>query len=155
MTESFELTGAPEPKERDIHERVARALNALLLPPALWFCYPAGLVELSAAQAARFVRAGLKAGLPDIFVLYKGVWLIELKRPGGQLSRTRIVKSKHGLREIVGQVERFEELCKTGAVRDIAVCYSVDEVLDRLDAWHIPSRRRVAAVPLPPSWVTP
>ena len=143
MTRGFKLTPL-DPSERDIHIAVAGALNACLLPPAFWFTYPAGLVELSPQQAARYVRAGLKTGLPDIFILYQGVWLVELKRYGGRLSRTRIVKSKHGLREIVGQVERFEELCKTGAVRDLAVCYSVDDVLDQCQRWQLPLRRIAA-----------
>lgn len=144
MAARFHLT-APEPLERDIHEAVASALDALLLPPALWFTYPAGVVELSPQQAARYVKCGLKSGLPDIFVFYNGVWLIELKRRGGQLSQTRIVKTKHGLREVVGQVERFAQLCKTGAVRDLAVCYSVDNVLGQLERWQIPLRGRIAA----------
>jgi hypothetical protein len=139
----FRLT-APELSERDIHKAVASALNAVLLPPAFWCTYPAGLVELSPQQAARYVECGLKSGMPDIFIFYRGVYLLELKRPSGRLSRTRIVKSKHGLREVTGQVERFEELAKTGAVRDIAVCCSVDDVLRQIEAWKLPMRRIAA-----------
>jgi hypothetical protein len=141
---TFTLTPGPVPSETDIHRSVAKALNALLLPPAFWFTYPAGLVELSPQQASRYVACGLKAGMPDIMIFHRGVYLLELKRPGGRLSRTQIKKSKHGLREVVGQVERFEELCKTGAVRDLAVCCSVDEVLHQLDKWQLPMRRIAA-----------
>jgi hypothetical protein len=140
---TFRLT-AFEPSERDVHEAVARALDAILLPPAFWFTYPAGLVELSPQQAARYVKAGLKSGMPDILIFYRGVYLLELKRPNGRLSRTTIKKSKHGLREVVGQVERFEQLCKTGAVRDLAVCCSVDEVLSQIETWKLPMRRIAA-----------
>lgn len=141
----FKLTGAPELRERDIHEQVAGVLDACLLDPAFWCCYPAGLVELSAAQAVRYVKCGLKSGMPDIMIWYHGIWLLELKRRGsGQLSRTRIVKTKHGLREVVGQAERFVQLAKTGAVRDLAVCYSVDDVLAMLALWNIPHKRIAA-----------
>jgi hypothetical protein len=141
----FRLT-MPELLERDLHEAVARALDALVLPPAFWFCYPAGLVQLSPQQAARYVRAGLKTGLPDIFVFYGGVYLVELKRHGsGRVSETRIVKTRRGLREIVGQRQRFEELRATGAVIDGAICTSVDGVIDQLTAWGIPMRKIAGA----------
>jgi len=131
---------APQPLERDIHVAVADLLE-LLLPPAFGFCYPAGLVELSPQQAARYVKAGLKTGMPDFMIFYRKVYLLELKRPGGRLSRTQIVKTRHGaLREIVGQEERFAQLCKTGCIADLAVCYSVEDVLAQLQRWAIPMR---------------
>jgi hypothetical protein len=145
MPDRFRLA-APEPLERDIHEAVARALNALVLPPAFWFCYPAGIIQLTGQQGARLVKCGLRTGLPDFMVFYRGVYLIELKRRGGQLSQTRIVKTKHGgLREIVGQRERFKELRDTGAVVDGAICYSVNGVIDALTRWQIPMRRIAGA----------
>jgi hypothetical protein len=145
MPKPFRFT-APEPLEREIHEQVARALDALVLPPAFWFCYPAGIIQLSAQQAARMVKCGLRTGLPDFMVFYQGVYLIELKRRGGQLSQTRIVKTKSGgLREIVGQRERFKELRDTGAVVDGAICYTVTGVLDALTRWQIPMRRIAGA----------
>jgi hypothetical protein len=137
-----------EPSERDIHEAVAAVLDeksGLLCPPAFAVCYPAGIVELSPQQAARYVKCGLKTGMPDFLVFYRGIYLIELKRPGGVLSKTRIVKTKHGaLREIVGQVERFEQLRATGAVIDGAICFTVEGVISKLWEWNIPMRRRSA-----------
>jgi hypothetical protein len=141
---SFRLT-APIPFERDIHEGCADALDKLLKPPAVWFTYPAGAVQLSPAQAARYSRLGLRRGLPDIWILYDGVWCIELKRPGGTLSRTRIVRTKRGgPRELVGQTDMFPKLLAAG-VRDIAICHSVTEMLDHLEWWKIPVRGRIAA----------
>ena len=140
----FRLT-APEPLERDVHEAVAAALDALLLPPAFWFCYPAGIIQLSPQQAARMVKCGLRTGLPDFMIFYHGVYLIELKRRGGQLSQTRIVKTKRGLREVVGQRERFKQLKDTGAVVDGAICYSVNGVIDALTRWQIPMRKIAGA----------
>jgi hypothetical protein len=45
MSRPFRLE-APEPYELDIHEACASALDKLLLPPAIWACYPAGAVQL-------------------------------------------------------------------------------------------------------------
>lgn len=142
----FRLT-MPEPSELELHEAVARALDALVLPPAFWFCYPAGHVKLAPAQAARLVKCGLKSGMPDILVFYRGVYLVELKRyRDGRVSQTRIVKTRHGaLREIVGQAERFKQLKATGAVIDGAICYSVEGVVEQLAAWGVPLRGRIAA----------
>ena len=109
----FRLT-APEPLEIDIHAGCADALDKLLMPPAFWFTYPAG-VQLSAQQAARYSRLGLKRGLPDIFVLHDGAWGIELKRRGGTLSKTRIVRTRRGSpRILAGQEEVFPLLLAAG-----------------------------------------
>jgi hypothetical protein len=132
---------APEPLERDIHESCADALDKLLAPPAMWFTYPAGAAELSPQQMARYSRVGLKRGLPDIWLLYRGVYCIELKRRGGQLSRTRIGRTKRGApRVYVGQEETFPKLIHTGAIAAIAVCTSVDEMLTQIALWNIPLR---------------
>jgi len=141
MTAAFKLT-APEPLERDVHEACASALDNLLLPPAMWFTYPAGASVLSPQQAARHIRIGLKRGLPDIWILHNGTYCIELKRRGGKLSKTRIVRTQRGSPRILeGQADTFPKLLASGAVNGIAVCYTVDEVLDALDQWQIPHRR--------------
>ncbi len=141
----FKLT-APDPLERDIHEACADALDALLLPPALWFTYPAGATQLSEQQQARYSRIGLKRALPDIWVLYEGVYCIELKRVGGRLSKTRIVRTRRGSpRILIGQEEMFPRLLASGGVTDIAICHSVDEVLRQLAVWRVPVRGRIAA----------
>lgn len=137
---------APDASERDMHEAVARALKAVIRKPAFWCAYPAGVVQLSPAQAAAYSRFGLKTGMPDFQIWYNGIWLIELKTGKGQLTRTRIVKTRQGaLREIVGQVERIEELRATGTVRDIAICRSVAQVIDQCERWQIPLKGRIAA----------
>ena len=63
---------APDPLELDIHEVCASALDRLLAPPAMWACYPAGAVELTVAQHARYTRMGLKRGMPDILIFTAG-----------------------------------------------------------------------------------
>jgi len=132
---------APVPVERDIHQACASALNKLLLPPAFWFTYPAGASQLSPAQFARHAAVGLKRGLPDIWVLHHGCYGIELKRPGGKLSKTRIGRTARGApRLLAGQVEVFGLLLAAG-MRDIAICHSVEEMLLTLQRWQIPLRR--------------
>jgi hypothetical protein len=138
----FRLT-PPEVAERDIHEACASALDRLLLPPAMWFCYTAGATQLSPQQMARYSRMGLKRGMPDLWFLHLGVYCIELKRRGGRLSQTRIARTRRGSpRILAGQEDTFPQLLASGGVQDIAVAHSVDEMLDRLDAWGIPTRRR-------------
>jgi hypothetical protein len=138
----FKLTSL-EPLEVDIQETCAAALDRLLLPPAMWFAYPAGVIELNGHQMARLMRHGLKRGLPDVWILANGkVRCIELKRRGGSLSKTRVARTRRGApRVLVGQEEIFPQLIGTGAVEAIAVCTSVDEVLAQLARWEIPLRR--------------
>jgi hypothetical protein len=131
---------APEPLEADIHEACARVLDRLLLPPAMWFTYPAGAAQLSPQQMAAYSRKGLKRGLPDIFVLHQRMYGIELKRKGGRLSKTRVGRSQRGAPRIyLGQEDTFPKLEAAGM--QIAVCHSVDEMLAQLARWQIPMRR--------------
>jgi hypothetical protein len=144
MAARFRLV-EPEPLEVDIHEQCARALDRLLAPPAMWCCYPAGGTELSAQQWARYARMGLKRGMPDLFVFYDGLWGIELKRRGGRLSKTRVVRTRRGSpRVLVGQEETFPALIASKGFRDIAIAHSVEEVLDQIERWRIPLRGRIA-----------
>lgn len=140
----FRLT-APVPLEKELHQACAHALDRLLKRPAEWWTYPAGAAQLSVQQQAAYSRIGLKRGLPDIFVLYDGLYGIELKRKGGVLSKTRIARTRSGSpRELVGQVEMFERLLAAG-MREIAIAHSVEEMLMHLEQWGIPLRGRVAA----------
>jgi hypothetical protein len=127
--------------ERDIHESCAAALDRLLLPPAMWFCYPAGATQLSAAQMSRYSRMGLKRGMPDLWFLFNGVYAVELKRHGGRLSKTRIGRTARGSpRILLGQEEVFPALVASGGVKDITIAHSVDEMLEALERWKIPLR---------------
>lgn len=136
---------SPVPVEADLQADVARALDFLLLPPAQWTTFPAGHVQLPKAAAARLSRMGLKRGWPDVLVLHDGTLHgIELKRPGGRLSKTRTVRTKRGtLRVLDGQQDTFPRLEAAGM--KITVCETVEGVLAALEGWGIPMRRRVAA----------
>jgi hypothetical protein len=138
---AFKLT--PETiAERDVHETCAAALDKLLLPPAFWFSAAIGATKLSPQQAAALSRAGVKRGLPDFWFLYRGVFCVELKRVGGTMSRTQVVRTKRGApRILLGQEEVFPMLVASGGVQDIAIAHSLDEMLDHLERWKIPLRR--------------
>jgi len=131
---------APIVPEDDLHENVAAALDLLLLPPAQWTTFPAGHIQLTGQQAAKLHRLGLKRSWPDLLVLHGSLFGIELKRPGGKLSRTRTVRTRRGrLRIVEGQAETFPKLEAAGM--KLATCDSVDSVLETLRIWDIPLRR--------------
>jgi hypothetical protein len=136
----FQLT-APEPHERDIHETVAKTFDAILLPPVQWCTYPAGAAQLSPQQQARYSRIGLKRSWPDTLISYKGMYGLELKIPGGRLSKTRMVRTKRGSpRILIGQEEMFPLLLASGGFVAIEIAHSVDEAIEWLDHWEIPHR---------------
>jgi hypothetical protein len=135
----FRLT-APVIRELHLHEAVARALAFLVQKPAEWTTFPAGSVPLPPRYAAKLHRMGLQRGWPDILLIYQGsIYGIELKRPGASISKTKWARTQRGgLRELVGQNEMFPRLEAAGM--QIAVCRSVDDVIDQLAAWEIPMR---------------
>jgi hypothetical protein len=132
------------PPEDDLHFAVAQALDVLLLPPAMWTTFPAGHVPLPPAFAVKLARLGLKPNWPDVLVLHRNLYGIELKRPGARPSIARTVRTRRGgLRNIEGQRETFPRLEAAGM--QIAVCETVVAVLDTLAAWGVPLRGRIAA----------
>jgi hypothetical protein len=134
---------APVVPEDDLHLGVVRALEVFVLPPAIWWCYPAGHILLNGQQAVKLYRMGLRRGLPDFMVLHAGRLLgLELKRPGGRLSRSRMVRRKRNgaLVLVEGQAEVFPRLAAAGMVGP-RLCASVDEVLAELRAFGVPLRR--------------
>jgi hypothetical protein len=136
---AFKLT-RPEPLEDDLHASVARALDLLLLEPAMWTTIPIGHVKLTGAQAAKLARVGVKRGWMDILVLHPGRPIgLELKRPGSRLSRSRIVPTRKGGRRMVeGQTDVFPRLEASGL--RIFVCSSVEDVLAALKSEGVPMR---------------
>jgi hypothetical protein len=137
---------APVIPETPFHASVARALDMLVQPPAMWTTFPAGSVPLPPQFAAKLARLGLKRGWPDLLVLHAGrLHGIELKRAGGRLSRTRTVRTRSGApRTLEGQADVFPRLETAGML--IAVCTTLDEVLAALRAWQVPMvGARVAA----------
>ena len=135
----------PEITEYDLHVAAADALSKLICPPAQWCCYPAGHVRLEPYQQARLTRVGLKRGWPDLLILHGKVFGIELKKPGGTLSKTRIVRTRRGApRELLGQEDVFPLLLQTGAFGDIRTATSLAELFSHLNDWKVPLRTRVS-----------
>jgi hypothetical protein len=134
----YRLTERVTPED-ELHVAVARMLRLLLLPPAEWTCFPAGNVPLPPRFAAKLARFGLARGWPDVLILHGTLFGIELKRRGGRLSKTKLVRTPAGaLRELIGQDEMFPRLECAGM--RIAVCHTPDEVLTWLHRWHLPVR---------------
>jgi len=131
---------APVVAETALHTSVADALDRLLLPPVQWTTFPAGSVPLPPEFAAKLARMGLHRGWPDILIVAGGIYGIELKREGGILSKSRTVRTRSGApRVLAGQTDTFPRLINAGM--KIAVCHSIDEVIDALRGWDIPMRR--------------
>lgn len=64
--------------------------------------------ETDLQEAVAQARMGLKRSWPDVLVLHGVLHGIELKRPGGKLSRTRAVRTRRGgLRIVEGQRDAF------------------------------------------------
>ena len=72
--------------EEALQRAVASYLDLALPHDAVWFHPPNGGAR-SKAEAGIFKAMGVKAGVPDIIVIYRGrVVCIELKAPGGTCS---------------------------------------------------------------------
>ena len=80
----------PVISEIDLHRSVAELLDWCLLPPAVYTTFPAGWGKLPPKTVGRLKACGLKTGMPDILVFNAGKTIgIELKRPGGRLSKAQ------------------------------------------------------------------
>jgi hypothetical protein len=132
---------APVVAEVDLQAALCDALDKLLLPGVMWTSLPIGHVKLTGQQAARLARIGTHTGWPDVILLHAGtVFGLELKRVGGQLSRTRMVRTRSGGHRLVeGQCDTFPRLMAAGM--RIACVSSVTEALTALSTWGVPLRR--------------
>jgi len=136
---------APVAAEVDIQAALCDALKTLLLPGPEWTSLPIGQVKLTGQQAARLARIGTAVGWPDVILLHDGkIMGLELKREGGQLSRTRLVRVRTRSGDIrhkivEGQTDVFPRLVANGM--RIACVSSVPEALRQLEMWGVPLRR--------------
>lgn len=135
----------PAQPEGGLHEAVADLLGRVVLPPAMWTCFPAGNIPLPRAYAVKLARYGLKRGWPDFQIQHGKAYGIELKTVRGRLSKGRYVEGRGGrIRYVPGQQGVLGQLEAAGM--EIAICRSVEDVLAALQAWQIPTRGvRVAA----------
>jgi hypothetical protein len=133
--------------EVDLQAAGHDAFEKLLRPPAMWTAFPAGHLDLTPAQAARFTRIGVKRNWPDHLVLFDSMLIgIEWKKPGEGLSISRIVHTRRGKpRWVEGQRESFPRLTAAG-MRGPYVCMTVEHALGILEALGVPMLRwRVTA----------
>lgn len=84
---------------------------------------------------------GLRTGWPDFLIIYRRIHGLELKREGGELSRSRWVRSRRNperKRWVEGQREVFPRLIAAGMT--IATVQTIEQVRDTLRGWGIPMR---------------
>lgn len=134
--------GVPRAPELDLQTAAADAFDKLLRPPATWTAFPAGHIKLDGQQAARLARIGMSRNWPDHLVLYAGKLIgIEWKMPGGRLTKSRWVRTRHGAKRWVeGQDEGFRKLQAAG-MRGPYVCTSLEQALLALEGEGVPMLR--------------
>lgn len=115
--------------EQKFHFAVADFLNAVLPRNAWWSSIGHGGFALDARTGARMKRAGVKAGVPDILIVYDGrAHFLELKAGKGRPSPA--------------QVAVFEALAAAGCVTH-GIARSLDDVAYALHVWGVPLRAAV------------
>lgn len=115
---------------------VAGYLDLALPSDAVWF-HIANQRQTSARMGAKLKRMGVKPGVPDICIVWRGrAIFIELKRAADPIRKTRAGRLSDEQRDMA------RALTLAGAV--VVTCRSVDEVSDFL-AGAIDMKGRVAA----------
>jgi hypothetical protein len=88
--------------EQALHRACAQFLDIALPSDACWFHPPNGGAR-SPVEAAIFKGLGVKAGVPDLVIVYRGRFIaIELKGPNGRLTPAQ--KAMHGRLQGAGAV---------------------------------------------------
>ena len=117
--------------EEQLHRAVARFLDVALPEDAWWSTFPSG--GGGKIRGARLKAMGLKAGVPDILIIWRGeAFWIELKAKGGRVSSA--------------QWETRTAIARAGS--HVGFVYGVDEVDSLLRAFGVPLRAstgRIAA----------
>jgi hypothetical protein len=126
--------------EVSLQEAGAQAFDRLLRPPAMWTAVNVGHIELTAAQAAKVYRVGVKPNWPDHLVIFPGKLVgIEWKTRDGALSISRVVHTRRSGRPryVEGQRDVFPKLTLAG-MRGPYVCITVEQALRMLQAEGCP-----------------
>lgn len=130
--------------EHDLQVRVVAFLERALAGVAWWSGIDHGAGKMSDAEAGRRKARGVKPGIPDIVVLWRGLLIgIELKAAAG-------VASKAGA-GVQSEEQRAVEAAWLEHGAHYFVCHSALEVNAALVRVGVPLRYRVAANGL--SWV--
>jgi hypothetical protein len=122
------MEGMNRPEQR-LQIAVAQFLEIALPHDAVWFHVPNG-GKRTPVEGGIFKAMGVKAGVPDLWIFYRNkTFAIELKAKRG----------RHSNEQIFMQV-RLE---RAGVL--FAESRSLEDVIARLSAWHIPLRAELAA----------
>lgn len=117
-------------EEQNAQIAVVQFLDAALAPPAFVFHVPNGGARTK-AEASILKAMGVKAGVPDLFVVAPGnaVVAIEMKAERGRARKD--------------QDRRMEDLRACGI--PTAICRTLAEVIDAVEAAGIRLKGRIAA----------
>jgi hypothetical protein len=116
------------PTEEQIQAACAAFLDRALPADAVWYAVPNG-GHRHPAVAAKLKWTGVKRGVPDIAIVWRGRAIyIEMKAHKGRLATP--------------QVEMHERLTLAGAVV-LPIARSVEEVADFLEALGVPLRGKL------------
>ena len=114
--------------EDDLQESVCTLLKWALPADAAFWAVPNGGLRHT-REAARLTRTGVRAGCPDLHIVYRGrLYCLELKAPKGQLSAT--------------QSQMISKLEACGV--PTAVVRSIGEVERALKGWGLPLSARLS-----------
>lgn len=101
-----------------------------ILTASTWFCHIPNGGYRSPVEAGIFKAMGVRSGAPDILLIHKGqAYFMELKAGSGELTEN--------------QINCHIALRAAGA--PVIVVRSLDQALDCLHVWDIPTRLKVAA----------
>jgi VRR-NUC domain-containing protein len=115
-------------EEDDLQAQVCTFLKWALPQDATFWAVPNG-GRRHPKEAARMVRLGVRAGVPDLCVAYRGrLYCLELKADSGVLSEHQL------------QMHAKLEKCAV----PVAVCRSVGAVEVALKLWDIPLSARLS-----------
>jgi hypothetical protein len=85
------LKGAPQPTEDQVQRSILNYLRKLPGEPLAWHVRNERDKKLTRNQMFRRKSLGLKAGVPDLTICWKGgiVVFLEVKAPGGEISEAQ------------------------------------------------------------------
>ena len=117
--------------EGALHKQVAAFLNKFLEPPAVWSTFPAGWGKIPPMTYRRLQAAGLKPGMPDIFI-----WWYDEFHPG--CCRCIGIELKARYRKpSEAQADMFDRLHKAGV--KVYTCWDLNDVTEALRSEGIPN----------------
>lgn len=111
-------------EEQDFQIGLVKGLRTILYPWTVVLHVPNG-GKRGKAEAGILKAMGVLAGAPDLLMFHCGrAYAFELKADDGSLSKAQ--KETHALLEAAGV--------------PVSVCRTLDEVLERLKFWNIPTK---------------